>query len=122
RGPDTTGGERVLILSAGVGAGHNSAAAAVQQECAARADIAEVQVLDVLQVSSVLYRALLGKGYFVLAEGLPITELPELKPWPTNLTTYYAGTRRDATIGGGASGSGTVATTLAPVIPAPPGP
>jgi processive 1,2-diacylglycerol beta-glucosyltransferase len=71
RGPDTAGGERVLILSAGVGSGHNSAAAAVQQACAARADIAEVQVLDVLQVSSMLYRALLGKGYFVLVEDLP---------------------------------------------------
>lgn len=70
RGP-ATGRERVLILSAGVGAGHNSAAAAVQQACAARTDIDEVQVLDVLQVSSVLYRTLLGKGYFVLAEDLP---------------------------------------------------
>lgn len=71
RGPDTAGRERVLILSAGVGAGHNSAAAAVQQACAARADIDEVQVLDVLQVSSVLYRTLLGRGYFVLVEDLP---------------------------------------------------
>jgi processive 1,2-diacylglycerol beta-glucosyltransferase len=71
RGPDPVAGERVLILSAGVGSGHNSAAAAVQQACAARADIAEVQVLDVLQVSSALYRALLGKGYFVLVEDLP---------------------------------------------------
>ncbi|WP_104160474.1 glycosyltransferase [Arthrobacter sp. ZGTC212] len=71
RTPKTAAGERVLILSAGVGAGHNSAAAAVQQACAARADVAEVQVLDVLQVSSVLYRALLNKGYFVLVEGLP---------------------------------------------------
>ena len=62
----TAAGERVLILSAGVGAGHNSAAAAVQQACAASADVAEVQVLDVLQVSSVLYRTLLNKGYFVL--------------------------------------------------------
>ncbi|MBT8159493.1 MULTISPECIES: glycosyltransferase [Arthrobacter] len=71
RGSGTAGGERVLILSAGVGSGHNSAAAAIHQACAARTDIAEVQVLDVLQVSSVLYRALLGKGYFVLVEGLP---------------------------------------------------
>ncbi len=69
--PDPAGGERVLILSAGVGSGHNSAAAAVQQACAARSDIAEVQVLDVLQVSSVLYRDVLGKGYFVLVEDLP---------------------------------------------------
>lgn len=71
RGRDTAGGERVLILSAGVGSGHNSAAAAVQQACDARTDIAEVQVLDVLQVSSVLYRALLGKGYFLLVEDVP---------------------------------------------------
>ncbi|MDP9889528.1 MGDG synthase family glycosyltransferase [Pseudarthrobacter enclensis] len=71
RGPDAAGRERVLILSAGVGAGHNSAAAALQQACSARADIDEVQVLDVLQVSSVLYRTLLGKGYFVLVEDLP---------------------------------------------------
>ncbi len=60
-----------MILSAGVGSGHNSAAAAVQQACSARADIAEVQALDVLQVSSALYRDVLGKGYFVLVEGLP---------------------------------------------------
>lgn len=71
RDTDTAGGERLLILSAGVGSGHNSAAAAVQQACGARSDIAEVQVLDVLKVSSVLYRALLAKGYFVLAKDLP---------------------------------------------------
>jgi processive 1,2-diacylglycerol beta-glucosyltransferase len=71
RGPNSAGGERLLILSAGVGAGHNSAAAAVQQACAGRADIAEVQVLDVLQASSALYRDVLGKGYFALVEDLP---------------------------------------------------
>ena len=36
-----------------------------------RADVAEVQVLDVLQVSSALCRDVLGKGYFVLVEGIP---------------------------------------------------
>lgn len=71
RGPDTAGGERLLILSAGVGSGHNSAAAAVQQACAARAGIAEVQVLDVLEAGGGLYRHVLGKGYFVLVKGLP---------------------------------------------------
>ncbi|MHC5797941.1 MGDG synthase family glycosyltransferase [Lacisediminihabitans sp. FW035] len=70
-GLDTVGGERVLILSAGVGSGHNTAAAAVKQACAARTDIDEVLVMDVLQESSVLYRDLLGKGYFVLVENLP---------------------------------------------------
>nr|WP_246318457.1 glycosyltransferase [Leifsonia psychrotolerans] len=71
RGPNADAGERVLILSAGVGSGHNSAAAAVKDACAARSDIDEVQVLDVLQVSSVLYRDLLGRGYFVLVENVP---------------------------------------------------
>ena len=61
----------MLILSAGVGSGHNSAAAAVREACSARDDVAEVQVLDLLQVSSTLYRDLLGKGYFVLVEGAP---------------------------------------------------
>ncbi len=65
------GRERVLILSAGVGSGHNSAAAAVQQACLARGDIAEVRVIDVLQESSTLYRDLLGKGYFALVDSVP---------------------------------------------------
>ena len=60
-----------MILSAGVGSGHNSAAAAVQEACAARTDVDEVRVLDVLEVGNVLYRDLLGKGYFVLVEGVP---------------------------------------------------
>ncbi|THG33319.1 MGDG synthase family glycosyltransferase [Naasia lichenicola] len=67
----TADGERVLILSAGVGSGHNSAAAALQQACRARSDIAEVLVMDVLQESSTLYRDLLGKGYFALVEAAP---------------------------------------------------
>jgi processive 1,2-diacylglycerol beta-glucosyltransferase len=71
RGPESAEGERLLILSAGVGSGHNSAAAAVKHACAARTDIAEVQVLDVLEASSLLYRTLLGKGYFVLVEDVP---------------------------------------------------
>jgi hypothetical protein len=58
----------------------------------------------------------------VLAEGLAVTDLPELKPWPTNLTSYYAGIRTDATIGGGATSSGNSTTAEAPIIPAAPGP
>ena len=57
----------------------------------------------------------------VLAEGLPVTELPELKPWPTNLTSFYAATRTDATIGGAAVDGGSPAGS-APLIPAAPGP
>ena len=63
--------ERVLILSAGVGSGHNSAAAAVKAACEARGDVEAVETLDVLQVSTALYRDVLGKGYFVLADGVP---------------------------------------------------
>jgi len=63
--------ERILILSAGVGAGHNSAAAALKQACLARDDVEDVVVVDVLQQSSTLYRDLLGKGYFVLVENAP---------------------------------------------------
>lgn len=78
-GPD--GGERVLILSAGVGSGHNSAAAAVEQACAGRPDVTEVEVLDVLQASTSLYRDVLGKGYFVLVE-----ETPWLVEWGYDLS------------------------------------
>jgi hypothetical protein len=58
----------------------------------------------------------------ILAEGLAVTELPDMKPWPTNLTTYYSAMRTDSTITGGPSGNGTTGSTTAPVIPAAPGP
>jgi hypothetical protein len=59
----------------------------------------------------------------VLAEGLSVTELPDMKPWPTNLTNYYAATRTGSTITGGTtSGTGGGTDTVAPVIPAAPGP
>jgi processive 1,2-diacylglycerol beta-glucosyltransferase len=63
--------ERILILSAGVGAGHNTAAAALKQACRARDDVDDVLVIDVLEQSSVLYRDLLGKGYFALVDNVP---------------------------------------------------
>lgn len=69
--PQTVARERVMILSAGVGSGHNSAARALQQACAARDDIDEVIVVDVLQQSTALYRDLLGKGYFALVDSVP---------------------------------------------------
>lgn len=70
-GSGATTRERVMILSAGVGSGHNSAAEALKHACAARDDISDVLVLDVLQQSSTLYRDLLGKGYFALADSVP---------------------------------------------------
>ena len=70
-GSEVPSRERVLILSAGVGSGHNSAAAALRSACGARDDIGEVVVVDVLKQSSTLYRDLLGKGYFALVESVP---------------------------------------------------
>jgi len=59
----------------------------------------------------------------LLREGIPVTELPDLKPWPTNLTNFYELTREDATLGISPT---TVreagAVTEAPIIPPPPGP
>jgi hypothetical protein len=64
----------------------------------------------------------------LLAEGIPVTELPaDLGPWPTNLTNFYSTTRADATTIAGASesagSSATSATTsAAPIIPPAPEP
>lgn len=64
----------------------------------------------------------------VISAGIPVTSLPELKPWPTNLTSYYNANSafRDAgaddaniddpTAGAAASPGG------GPIIPPPPGP
>jgi hypothetical protein len=62
----------------------------------------------------------------LLAEGIPVTQLPaDLAPWPTNLTNFYDDTRTDATIGAGLVGVGSgspSAPTVAAIIPNPPGP
>lgn len=58
----------------------------------------------------------------LLAEGIPVTQLPaNLSPWPTNLTNFYSNTRSDATVGGGVGRSGT-ASSPAPIIPPAPAP
>lgn len=54
----------------------------------------------------------------LLAEGIPVTELPALGPWPANLTDLYASNRSDATIGGASSGSsGRSVANVPPVVP-----
>jgi hypothetical protein len=59
----------------------------------------------------------------LLAEGIPVTQLPAtLTPWPTNLTNFYTDNRTDATIGGTAASPSSGAATMAPIIPAAPGP
>lgn len=61
----------------------------------------------------------------LLREGIPVTELPELRPWPTNLTNFYEATRVDSSTGtsavtAGEGGTATVATVA--TIPPPPEP
>lgn len=72
----------------------------------------------------------------LLAEGIPVTTLPaSVRPWPTNLTSYYAATRTDADARADQNAEGatnappeTAAVSrdaqrsAAPVIPAAPGP
>jgi hypothetical protein len=64
----------------------------------------------------------------LLAEGIPVTQLPAtLGPWPTNLTNVYSMTRSDAMIsatgatGPRAAGAASSASGV-PIIPPPPGP
>ncbi|TWT46504.1 hypothetical protein [Botrimarina hoheduenensis] len=60
----------------------------------------------------------------ILAEGIPVTELPaDIGPWPTNLNSYYGATRTDANASGVHGGSTTgVRSSGAPIIPPAPGP
>lgn len=55
----------------------------------------------------------------LLREGIPVTQLPALRPWPTNLTDYYEAARSDATIGGHAGGAGAASGLTMPAAPAP---
>lgn len=65
----------------------------------------------------------------IISDGIPVTSLPELQPWPTNLTSYYNANKsfRDANadgveVEGDATVSGAPSTGGGPVIPPPPGP
>ncbi|QIK71715.1 hypothetical protein G7070_04790 [Propioniciclava coleopterorum] len=62
---------RVMILSAGVGAGHNSAAAALQGILTHRPEVAEVRTLDVLTTTPEFYRAVYDDGYFEMVAKAP---------------------------------------------------
>lgn len=61
----------------------------------------------------------------LLSEGIPVTELPELAPWPVNLTNYYAATRTDGTVVASTNpnaGTSSSTATQAAIMPAAPGP
>jgi processive 1,2-diacylglycerol beta-glucosyltransferase len=64
-------GRRVLILGAGIGAGHNIAAAVLESCFQAAPEIDEVQKLDILESTNEVYRTLYDDGYFALVEAVP---------------------------------------------------
>ena len=67
---------RTLILAAGVGSGHNSAAQAIETELLARGLGGEVRRLDVLDTTSEVFSKLYDDGYFTL-----VAEVPWLVGW-----------------------------------------
>jgi processive 1,2-diacylglycerol beta-glucosyltransferase len=64
-------GQRVLILSAGIGSGHNSAAAVLEASLRANPEVAQVRRVDVLETASDLYRTVYDDGYFAMVESVP---------------------------------------------------
>jgi processive 1,2-diacylglycerol beta-glucosyltransferase len=64
-------GKRVLILSAGAGSGHNVAAGVLESHARTGQDVEEVQTLDVLELTSDLYRGLYDDAYFRLVNAVP---------------------------------------------------
>ncbi|HEX7264835.1 MAG TPA: glycosyltransferase [Candidatus Dormibacteraeota bacterium] len=64
-------GKRVMVLSAGVGSGHNTAAAALEAEFGRRRNVEAVQRVDVLDLTSDLFRTLQDDAYFGLVDAAP---------------------------------------------------
>jgi processive 1,2-diacylglycerol beta-glucosyltransferase len=64
-------GRRVLILAAGIGAGHNIAAGVLESCFRAAPEVDAVQKLDILASTNEVYRTLYDDGYFALVEAVP---------------------------------------------------
>jgi len=64
-------GQRVLILAAGVGSGHNIAASVLESSFQVAPDVDAVQRLDILESTNEVYRTLYDDGYFKLVEAAP---------------------------------------------------
>lgn len=62
---------RVLILSAGIGSGHNTAARALEVRLRADPDVERVNRIDVLESTSDLYHTLYDDAYFDLVDSVP---------------------------------------------------
>ena len=67
---------RTLILAAGVGSGHNSAARAIEAELLARGLGGEVRRVDVLDTTNEVFNKLYDDAYFAL-----VAEVPWLVGW-----------------------------------------
>lgn len=68
--------QRTLILAAGVGSGHNSAAHAVEQALAAHGGGGEIRRVDVLDTTNEVFTRLYDDAYFTL-----VAEVPWLVGW-----------------------------------------
>jgi processive 1,2-diacylglycerol beta-glucosyltransferase len=64
-------GRRVLILAAGIGSGHNTAAEVLETCFRAAPDVDAVQRLDILESTNDVYRTLYDDGYFALVDAVP---------------------------------------------------
>lgn len=64
-------GKRVLILSAGVGSGHNVAAAALETLFQRKSQVDVVRTLDALKLGNRLHKALVSDAYFAMVEAAP---------------------------------------------------
>ena len=68
--------KKVLILSASVGAGHISAANALEKEFQKQNAAAEIKNIDVLEYTNPLFRRLYGKAYLDM-----VNKMPEVLGW-----------------------------------------
>lgn len=63
--------KKVLILSASVGAGHVSAANAIEKELVNQNAAEEIKNIDVLEYTNPLFRRLYGKAYIEMVNSMP---------------------------------------------------
>ena len=68
--------KKVLILSASVGAGHLSAASAIEKQLVRQNAAQEIKNIDVLQYTNPLFRRLYGKLYIEM-----VNTMPEVLGW-----------------------------------------
>lgn len=68
--------QRILILAAGVGSGHNQAAAAIEAAVADLPEVEKVDRIDILETTNDVFNRLYDDAYFTL-----VSEVPWLVGW-----------------------------------------